>query len=353
MPQHPAIALAIALAVTPALLLPAIAAAQPVESSRPRHTIDLVLFRGCEDACRGFIDWFSNRNIAVDIRQHDAAQSMDRLEEIVASLRAAPPDLVVTWGTRTAQAVFGPADAVDPAVHVVGVPGVFMVVSQPVASGLVRDLTAPGRPLTGSLYLTDVREQLDTATAYFGSRRTTPWDRTDGISHIGTLYNPAEPNALINIDQLTEETRRRGLSLTALPVPLDDTGVPSAQDIARLVADLASAGVDLIYQPADTFLNVNRHPLTAAALSLRLPVLAAGEAPVRSGHALLGLVYRYHDIGRLTARLAHRVLEGADPASIPIVAPPQPALIVNQATAEDLDLPPGPAMARFIEFVRP
>ncbi|GAA0594134.1 ABC transporter substrate-binding protein [Caenispirillum bisanense] len=334
-------------------LLPTAAPAQPVESSRPRHTIDLVLFRGCEDACRGFIDWFANRNIPVDIRQHDAGQSMDRLAEIVAGIRASPPDLVVTWGTRTAQAVFGQADAVDPAVHVVGVPGIFMVVSQPVASGLVRDVRAPGRPLTGSLYLSDVREQLDTATAYVGSRRTTPWDSTDGITHVGTLYNPAEPNAVINIDQLRAETARRGLQLTALPLPLDESGAPYASAIPRLMADLASSGADLVYQPADTFLNVNRHALTAAALSQRMPVLAAGEAPVRSGHALLGLVYRYHDVGRLTARLAHRVLEGADPATIPIVAPPQPALIVNQVTAEDLNLPPSPAMARFIEFVRP
>lgn len=345
------IILALAALLMIAATLAALAPTPAGSAEQDRQRIALVLFRGCEDACEGFLDYLRRRQVAVGVSVYDADMDASRIPDFVRQIKADPPDLVVTWGTTTAQTVFGTLGAIDPDHHVTAIPGLFMIVSQPVGSGMIAEDARPRPGLTGTAYLADVGEQLDTLERYLAGRPSGSHDRTPGPSRIGVLFTPTETNAQINVALLTEEATRRGIAVDALALPLDAHGAPLADTIPALVATLAGRGVDVIYQGADSFLNVHRQPLTAAALAHDLPVLSAGEAPIRSGHALLGVVHRYHDVGRLTARIAVQILAGVDPASIPVKSPENPALLVNAATADALDLPPPPELAPFIEFV--
>lgn len=341
-------------------LSPVIQLNRPVPATKvsDRPMVDLILYRGCEAACQGFRDWFASRDGGVMIRQHDADVDPDAIRLIVEQIRADPGDVVVTWGTTTAKTVFGTigevrSSGVQENAPLDGVPGVFMIVSQPVEAGVVEALAAPGRRVTGTIYLAAVSEQIEAALVYIGDRRSAPRDETPGVTHIGMVWNPAEVNAYINMTQLTLEAKERGIDVTALPLQIERGGAPDPAEIPVLVDQLVEAGADLIYQPADTFLNIHRKVLTEAALDHQVPVLAAGEAPVRSGKALLGIVYDYYDVGRRTAQIVQRVLNGDNPATIPVGPPSDPKLLVNGDVAAALNLFPGPDLMPFAEFVRP
>ena len=62
-----------------------------------RH-VHMVVWRGCEEACKGFIRYFEDRDLPVRIEVTDVARNKDLLPEVQAHLIAERPDLVVTWG---------------------------------------------------------------------------------------------------------------------------------------------------------------------------------------------------------------------------------------------------------------
>lgn len=322
---------ALLLVVGMTLISPAVAA--------EKHIL-MLLYRGCEEACQGFQAYFRKQHLPVRFTIRDAAQDKSRITGFIAEARRLKPDLILTWGTTITQEVAGTWQATDPARHIVDTPIVFMAVSNPVEAGLVRDLAHPGRSLTGTLYLLDEATQLRAASSYFDFR------------HLGLLVNPAEPNALSTRDRLRQLAPVLGYRLSEQTLPLDVQGRPQVAAIAPLVARLKLAGVDLIYQPPDSFLNQQRDTLTGSALACRLPVFASAEAPVVQSAALLGVVNRYSEVGRHTAQLASRILfENADPAKLPVSLPRQFSFLINMAAARHLERYPPLKLLDYAEIV--
>ena len=138
--------------------LPAGATAAPAE-----YHVMMLLYRGCEEACQGFQDYFRRQRIPVRFTLRDAAQDKSRIAGLVAEAKRTRPDLVVTWGTTVSLETVGRWDAVDPARHITDLPVLFMIVSQPVELGLVPTLASSRRNVAGSLYLLPVEEQLRAA----------------------------------------------------------------------------------------------------------------------------------------------------------------------------------------------
>jgi len=303
------------------------------ENPRPYHVM-MLLYRGCEEACMAFQDYFHRQGVPVRYTLRDAAQDKQRVAGFVREAKALRPDLVVTWGTTVSLEALGRWDAVDPVRHLTDLPVVFMIVSQPVELGLVPSLASSRRNVTGSLYLLPVAEQLKAARSYFDFRR------------IGFLSNPAEANSRASLEALQAQAGRFGYSLVTAEVDLDAAGRPVATTLAAKVAALAAGGADLIYLSPDTFLNSQRRAVTGAALARGLPVFAAAEAPVVHADALFGVVNRYDQVGRYTARQALRILrDGVRPADLPIELPRRFSYLINLRVARQLGrYPPLPLL---------
>ena len=301
---------------------PAVAAANAAHPYR----ITMILYRGCEEACEHFQLYFRKHGIAAQFTLRDAAQDKDKARRFVAEAKAAKPDLVVAWGTSVALETVGRHDGVDPARHITDIPVLFMIVSQPVSSGIVKNLGSPGRNVSGVLYLLAPETQIRAARAYLDFKR------------IGFIVNGAEANSLITRDEIKALSGRFGFTLIEREIPRDAAGKPDASALPHLVDELAAEKVDLIYQPPDTFLNVNRDLLTESALRHRIPVFAAAEAPVVNSSALFGVAIRYQDVGRYTAHLAEKILvEGKRPKDIAIELPRHFSYLVNMRVAAQLE----------------
>lgn len=304
------------------------------------YRVYMVLWRGWEDAAQGFSDYFSTNQIAIELVVRDAERDKTRLPGFVSEIKQTGPDLVVTWGTSTALGILGPHDAENRDLFVTDIPCVFMIVSQPVGSGLVPNFKSSGRNITGTRYLVPERAQIKAARSYF------PFDR------VGVIYNPKEQNSVINVNNLRALAADGLFELVERPVPLDDTGAPMPDRIGGLVGELARFPSLLLYQGPDSFLNVNRDRLTGAALAHGIPVLAAGENPVRRSSALLGVINRYYSVGQLTAYKARQILvDHTSPDRIPITSPRRFSYMINMRVAKQLKLYPPMNILKFAEIV--
>jgi putative ABC transport system substrate-binding protein len=167
------------------------------------------------------------------------------------------------------------------------------------------------------------------------------------------VYNPLERNSKLAIAEIGEQGKRMGFSLETQAVDVED-GKPVPAGIPDKVAALAAAGAEFLYIPPDTFLNVNREALTAAALEHRLPSFAAAENPVADGKAMFGGVYHYYTVGQLTAFKALQILkDGKAPADIAIDAPKRLAILINMPVVRALGFYPPMKLLGLAEVIDP
>lgn len=322
------------------------------DGERP-FRIYMALWRGWEAAAQGFEDYLTRHKVPHQLIVRDAGQDAGKLPEMVREAKAMKADLVFTWGTTVTLGMLGRYDAVDPKQHITEIPAVFAIVSNPEASGVVPEDGTPRRNVTGTRYLLPLAAQLRLIWSY------RPFER------IGVVYNPLESNAIAVVEELRQladtwepadageggKAPAKGFKLTARPLPLI-AGKPDPATIAEAVATLAAEGVDFLYIPPDSFLNVNRDLLSQAAQANRLPTFAAAEAHVRQSRALFTGAYPYYNVGQLTAHKAALILqERAAPQVIPIDAPPKVSIVINIKTARDLDLYPPLALVGIAEVV--
>jgi putative ABC transport system substrate-binding protein len=339
MTQHRLRAIVLALVSTGYCLLCGVFAPVWAADSKP-FRITMVVFRGCEDACMGFKDYWVENKIPVEIEILDAKTNTQLLPDFVKHVKANKPDLLVTWGTTVSLAMLGTTDNVDPAKHVTEVPALFMIASTPVGSKLVSSLTAPGRNVSGTLYIVPVETQLNVARLYMPYKR------------IGFILNPTEDNSKVIQAELEAAQSKFNFELVSRVVPLNASSKPDAASLPRLIDELVQDKVDLLYFAPDTFLLLNRNVITKHALKQKLPVLAVSELVVLESDALFGVVNRYTTVGQLTAAKAEMILvKKIEPKNIPIVAPPGFSLIVNMRVAKELQRYPPIRVVKIAEIV--
>ncbi|HEY9212499.1 MAG TPA: ABC transporter substrate-binding protein [Ancylobacter sp.] len=321
-----------------ALATPGTASAQP---ERAPFKIMMVLWRGCEDACRGFKDYMASRHIPVDYLIRHAGTFKLKFPDLVAEARANKVDLVVTWGTSATLGMVGEYDKADPARHLTDIPVLFMIVTDPLAAKVVASLEKPGRNVSGTLVIVPEETQMRAVRSYM------PFQR------VGIVYNEDEPNAVASVDNMRAVAATMNFEVVAKPVPRDATGKPIAASLPDIIAQMAEEKVDLIYIGSSSFVLNNRDAFTRAAVEHGIPVAAAGEVPVVESDALIGLVGRYYTIGQLTGRRAEQILvDGEKPQDIPVEALNHFSLIVNMEIARRLELYPPLSLLNVVEVIK-
>lgn len=326
-------------AVLALLLVAGPAAAAPAHEGPYR--IMLILWRGCEDSCRGFKDYFGMRGIPVEFIERDAGQDASKIPAMVAEAKETKVDLVLTWGTSATVKAVGTYDAVDPATQLTDIPVVFMIVTDPVQSKVVPDVQSSGRNVTGTLTVVPEDVQMRAIESY------RPFHK------IGVIYNTNESNAVASVEKLQPVADAMGFQLVTREVPMGADGKPDPASLPGLIAELAAEKVDYLYIGSSSFILTNQDIFTNAAIANGIPVAAAGEVPVRQSNALMGLVSGYYNLGGLTAAKAEEILVGGKPPQdIPIQGLSRFSLIVNMDAARRLQLYPPLGLLRFAEVIK-
>jgi putative tryptophan/tyrosine transport system substrate-binding protein len=310
-------------------------------AAEPPHKVMMVLWRGCEDACKGFQEYLRSKELAVEFLERDVKQDASLLPGLVNEARALDVDLVVTWGTTATLGITGEYDKADPARYLTDIPVLFMIVTDPLEARVVENIERPGRNISGTLYLVPEDVQMRAIRSYM------PFDK------LGMIYNTNELNAVISADKVRATAAAQGFQVVAREVPNDAGGKPIADSLPRLVGELADESVDLIYIGSSSFIVLNRDLFTEAAVQRGIPVAAAGEVAVLESDALMGLVSRYHTVGQLTAARAEEILLGGKkPGDIAIESLSRYSFLVNMEIARRLHRYPPMTLLNIAEVIK-
>ena len=149
---------------------------------------------------------------------------------------------------------------------------------------------------------------------------------------VGLLYCSSEPNSQYQVD--TVQGYLEDMGYTCTQYSFSDSNDLSA------VATTACAESDVLYVPTDNTAANNAELIGNIALDTGTPIIA-GEEGICKGCGVATLTISYYDIGYATGEMAYEILvNGADPATMPIEYAPQFTPKYNPTMCEALGLTP-------------
>jgi len=230
-------------------------------------------------------------------------------------IAAARPDLVISRSTPATIALVNS-----------GLPTVFVLVTDPIGSGIVPKLGQPGGNLTGfSTFESSVGGK------WIGLLK----EAAPAVSRVSLLFNPqTAPFAESYLHSAQAAAQTLDASVIASPCGSD-------ADITAALEARAREGGGGIIGIAETFVTEHRNLIIELAARHRLPAIYGSRIFVPSG-GLLAYSADYPDIFRHAAGYADRILKGTHPGDLPVQEPDKFTLSVNlrAAAAIGLTLPP-------------
>jgi putative ABC transport system substrate-binding protein len=202
------------------------------------------------------------------------------------------------------------------------IPIVFVIVPNPVASGLVTSLAAPGGNVTGfSSIATDLTaKRLELLKEVVGD-----------LSKVAVFVNPDDAaTAKSTIAEL--ETAGAALGIAILPFE-----VRARSDLGPTVEKIAASGAGgFVVVQNPVFFNERRY-FAEIAIKHRLPSVHVNSDAAEAGF-LLSYGASSEAMFRRTPTYVERILKGAKPAQLPVEQPTQFELAVNLRTARQIGL---------------
>jgi putative tryptophan/tyrosine transport system substrate-binding protein len=248
----------------------------------------------------GFVE---GKNIVFERRS--AEGRADRAAAQAAELVGLHVDVIVVLFTSAALAAKAATTTI---------PIVMSGASDPVGSGLVASLARPGGNVTGLSDFTEdlYPKQLELLSAVVPRLVRVAFVREDAA-------NP------------TADTAAQALALDVRRIVMK-----TPQEFEKVTATIMRERVDtLLLQGSPAY--VMRKEFAEFAIRRRLPTMVGGR-PVVSGGALMSLGADYLDIFRKVASYVAKILNGANPADLPVEQPTKVEFIINLKTAKAIGL---------------
>lgn len=267
------------------------------------------LWKCFDDGLRD-LGWSEGKNISTEYRWTDG--SMERLPEMASELVRLKPDLIVTTSTPTTLAAkFATAE----------IPVVFISVSDPVGTGIVKSLARPDANLTGvSNFLpATTAKLLELVTAVAPS-----------ASRVAILFNPTNAGKLLEFDELRA-------AANILKIAIEPLEVRSIGDLEQLLTRSLQSRCDALITLVDGVTISSRVKIAQFAAKERLIGIYQVRVFADAGGLIAyGLDYCRHF--RRATTYIDRILKGARPSDLPVEQPTEFELIINMKAARELGL---------------
>jgi putative ABC transport system substrate-binding protein len=200
------------------------------------------------------------------------------------------------------------------------IPIVFVLVGDPVGTGLVASLAHPAGNVTGLS-----NQQTDLA----GKRLELLREVVPGLRRLAILANVGAPFAVLEVAEAHAAAVTLGLEVAPLEIR-------RAEDIASAFETIKGRA-DALYVVGDALVNINRLRINTFALAARLPTMHVDRALVEAA-GLMSYGPNFSDFFRRAADYVDKILRGAKPGDIPVEQPTKFDLVFNLTTAKALGL---------------
>jgi len=256
----------------------------------------------------------------------DANFSPAMIPQILNQIEANKPSVILTVTTPVSQAAIT-------SVTNKALPLVFLLISDPVAAGLVPNWQQGGPRFVGSASAMDY----DAVMAFSK-------DMFPGAKSFGVMYSPGEANDVVAIRQIEGAAQRAGITLKAVSV---DAAVDVPQR-AQLLSD-----VDFIYVIGSNLVQSAMPAVTSVADRYRIPILSAETEFIKKGLVTVSYAASYPLQGASAAKLAVELLKGKKTSELAPIKPSRSdyTAIISRKKLAQLGKPVPPAMANCNCFI--
>ncbi len=196
------------------------------------------------------------------------------------------------------------------------IPVVFAAVSDPITSGLVETLDAPGGNVTGTSDYLDATAILDMMFA-----------QNPDVETVGLLYCKSEDSSKVPIEEAKAYLDSKGIDY------VEKTGTTT--DELTLALESMLDQVDAVFTPTDNTVAAAELALAEKFIEAGVPHYAGADSFVRNG-AFATCGVNYTDLGTKTAEMVIEVLKGKDISAYPVHVMDGGIITVNTETAEGL-----------------
>jgi putative ABC transport system substrate-binding protein len=217
---------------------------------------------------------------------------MSKLSSAAQTLLAAEVDLILTITTpATIAAKQATAD--------IGLPVVFVTVTDPVGAGIVDSMQHPGGNVTGVAFGIQEERRLEWLV------RIAP-----EIRRIYVPYNPNDQSPVLALEMVRNAAAKLGVELITREIHNPETLNDAVLNIP--------AEADAVFLLPDSMLSTRVTDIVTTATKRNLPVSGANISIIKSEHVLTSFGIDQHLVGKQAARLADQIFKGARPADLPV-----------------------------------
>jgi putative ABC transport system substrate-binding protein len=261
---------------------------------------------------QGFLDYGLIQDRDFIFEQRFTGGADERFPELASELARLQARMILANTPAAVRA----AQRLDPPI-----PVVMVVMNDPVGAGLVASLARSGNHTTGTA---NMNEDVTPKLLEF-LREIAP-----KASVLGVLFNPLNATNPVILENLRVKADSVGVRVHPVAFKPRD-------DLDALFAGLGTQRLDALQIIGDPGIVDLRGRVTALALAHRLPLFSSNLMVVEAG----GLVSYGASVNKMLRRTGYyvkKILEGVNPADLPIEQPTAFELIINLKTAKALGI---------------
>lgn len=225
----------------------------------------------------------------VKITFQNAQGDMSNITSIVQGFEGDKQDVVVGIATPVAQGAMSLTKTT---------PVVFSAVTDPIGAGILTDMNAPDKGMTGTSDAVQIDKIMDLAL------QITPY-----VKKVGFIYNPGEDNSVTNLGLLENYVKEKNLEL-------ETVSISTSADLQTAAASLFEK-VDMIFVSNDNTVAEAMPILTSEAIKAKKPIYVGADSMVMDG-GLATVGIDYTDLGKETAKMVDEILKGKSVNEIPV-----------------------------------
>jgi len=294
-------------------------ACSPVNSNNDSQEVvsvgisQIVEHPALDSAREGFIDalkekgYEEGKNLKIDtqLAQGDIALTTTIAQNFVSQKK----DLVLAISTPSAQSAHN---------SIKNIPVLFTAVTDPVYSGLVKNIDAPEGNITGTSDLSPIDKQLELGKSILPDAKK-----------VGILYNTSELNSQLQVSIAKDAAK--SLAMTVVEIPVTNTSEFEPALNAKIKE------IDFLFLPTDNLVASNMPIISKIAMNNNMVIIATEQGMVEGG-ALACEGLNYYKLGHQTGIMAAEILEGKAIKDIPVSMLEETELIINENVAKKLGI---------------
>ncbi|HFI0157582.1 TPA: ABC transporter substrate binding protein [Streptococcus suis] len=197
-------------------------------------------------------------------------------------------------------------------------PILFTAVTDPISADLVESLEKPGGLFTGTSDQAPIDKQVELLGQAVPDAKT-----------VGILYTTSERNSEVQVEQAEKLLKEAGYKVVL-------KGITSSNEVQDATTSLMK-DVDAVFVPTDNTVAATMSMIGELSAEHKVPVIGGSTDMVDQG-GLLTYGTNYEALGRQTAKMAIKIIEGEKVTEVPVEYPEAVNLHVNEEMAQKLGI---------------